>query len=179
MVGCNRTVTSVSSAADNCPNGASRDRTGDLLLANLGGMVVVGVGWPSLTLQRSFVRSMMLFGGGCFRYVLSPCFVPRTCRRTRLLCIASVLNVLWTRTGRGRRLVLLRYRCSRASICALVRRMATRIPLWPIERFVWTTHALLRLDERCMSQSDVENAIRDGHGGSQINEGQADWLIEA
>ena len=48
----------------------------------------------------------------------------------------------------------------------------------PIERFVWTTHAPLRLDERCLSQSDVENAIRDGHGVSQINDGQADWLIE-
>jgi hypothetical protein len=31
-----------------CPNGASRDRTGDLLLANLAGTVVVGVGWASL-----------------------------------------------------------------------------------------------------------------------------------
>ena len=65
-------------------NGASRDRTGDLLLANLAGRMVVGVGWASLALRRSFVRSMMLFGSGCFRSVLRPCFVPRTCRRARL-----------------------------------------------------------------------------------------------
>jgi hypothetical protein len=53
-----------------------------------------------------------------------------------------------------------------------------RMPLVPIERFVWTTHAMLRLDQRHLSQSDVENAIREGHGGRQTNDGQADWLIE-
>jgi hypothetical protein len=37
---------------------------------------------------------------------------------------------------------------------------------------------VLRLDERCLSQSDVENAIRGRHGERQINDGQADWLIE-
>jgi hypothetical protein len=36
---------------------------------------------------------------------------------------------------------------------------------------------VLRLDERHLSRSDVENAIREGHG-RQINDGQADWLIE-
>jgi hypothetical protein len=37
---------------------------------------------------------------------------------------------------------------------------------------------VLRLDERHLSQSDVENAIREGHGERQINDGRADWLIE-
>jgi hypothetical protein len=47
-----------------------------------------------------------------------------------------------------------------------------------VERFVWTDHALLRLDERHLTQSDVEQAIREGHRGRQVNDGQADWLIE-
>jgi hypothetical protein len=47
-----------------------------------------------------------------------------------------------------------------------------------IERFAWTSHALLRLDQRHLLQSDVEQAIRDGHGGRQVNDGRADWLIE-
>jgi hypothetical protein len=47
-----------------------------------------------------------------------------------------------------------------------------------IERFVWTSHALLRLDERRLTRSDIEQAIRDGHGGREVNEGEADWLIE-
>ena len=37
---------------------------------------------------------------------------------------------------------------------------------------------MLRPDERHLSQSDVENAIREGRGRRQINDGQADWLIE-
>jgi hypothetical protein len=47
-----------------------------------------------------------------------------------------------------------------------------------IERFIWTAHALLRLDERHLARSDVEQAIREGHGGRRVNEGEADWLIE-
>lgn len=48
-----------------------------------------------------------------------------------------------------------------------------------IERFVWTSHAILRLDQRLLTQSDVEQAIRGVHGGRQANDdGQADWLIE-
>jgi hypothetical protein len=47
-----------------------------------------------------------------------------------------------------------------------------------IERFVWSSHAILRLDQRHLTQSDVEQAIRDGHRGRQVNDGQADWLIE-
>jgi hypothetical protein len=47
-----------------------------------------------------------------------------------------------------------------------------------IERFIWTDHALLRLERRGLTRDDVEQAIRGGHGGRQINEGQADWLID-
>jgi len=47
-----------------------------------------------------------------------------------------------------------------------------------IEHFVWTDHAVLRLDERRLTQSDVEQAIREGHRGRRVNEGEADWLIE-
>ncbi len=47
-----------------------------------------------------------------------------------------------------------------------------------IERFVWSSHAILRLDQRHLTQSDVEQAIRDGHRGRQVNDGQADWLIQ-
>ena len=46
-----------------------------------------------------------------------------------------------------------------------------------IERFIWSFHAILRLDQRHLSQSDVERAILDGHRGRQVNDGQADWLI--
>jgi hypothetical protein len=46
-----------------------------------------------------------------------------------------------------------------------------------IERFLWTAHALLRLDQRQLSRSDVEQAIRDNHGERLANDGQADWLI--
>jgi hypothetical protein len=47
-----------------------------------------------------------------------------------------------------------------------------------IDRFVWSSHAILRLDQRHLTQSDVEQAIRSGHRGRQVNDGQADWLIE-
>lgn len=37
---------------------------------------------------------------------------------------------------------------------------------------------MLRLDQRHLTRSDVEQAIRDGHRGRQVNDGQADWLVE-
>ncbi len=46
-----------------------------------------------------------------------------------------------------------------------------------IEQFLWTAHALLRLDQRRLPRSDVEQAIRDNHGERLANDGQADWLI--
>jgi hypothetical protein len=46
-----------------------------------------------------------------------------------------------------------------------------------IEHFLWTAHALLRLDQRRLPRSDVEQAIRDNHGERLANDGEADWLI--
>lgn len=47
-----------------------------------------------------------------------------------------------------------------------------------IERFVWTSHALLRLHQRQLTRSDVEGALGHGHGVRQVNDGgQADWLV--
>lgn len=48
-----------------------------------------------------------------------------------------------------------------------------------IERFVWTEHAEMRLRQRWLDASDVQDAIRDGHGGRRVNYGRADWLISA
>jgi Domain of unknown function (DUF4258) len=48
-----------------------------------------------------------------------------------------------------------------------------------IERFLWTDHADERLDERHLTRADVEQAIRDGHDGREVNDGQADWLLTA
>jgi hypothetical protein len=48
-----------------------------------------------------------------------------------------------------------------------------------IERFLWTEHAEGRLDERRLTRTEVEQAIREGHDARQINDGQADWLITA
>jgi len=47
----------------------------------------------------------------------------------------------------------------------------------PIERFIWTTHAEKRRTERLLDRSELERAIRDGHGERQINRGEADWRI--
>jgi hypothetical protein len=48
-----------------------------------------------------------------------------------------------------------------------------------IERFLWTEHALGRLDERHLTRADIEQAIRDGHDRREVNHGQADWLLAA
>jgi Domain of unknown function (DUF4258) len=47
----------------------------------------------------------------------------------------------------------------------------------PIERFLWTEHAGLRLDERRLTASEVEQAIHDGHVDRQVNDGRAEWLV--
>ncbi|MGH2903515.1 MAG: hypothetical protein ACRDK7_08040 [Solirubrobacteraceae bacterium] len=47
----------------------------------------------------------------------------------------------------------------------------------PIERFIWTTHAEDRLDDRHLTRGEVERAIRDGHSRRQLNYGEADWLL--
>lgn len=46
-----------------------------------------------------------------------------------------------------------------------------------IERFVWTEHAELRLGERGLTRSEVEDAIRDGHPVRAVNRGDADWRV--
>jgi hypothetical protein len=50
----------------------------------------------------------------------------------------------------------------------------------PIERFIWTTHAEKRRTERLLDHSELERAIRDGHGDRQkigIPPTPADWRI--
>jgi hypothetical protein len=49
----------------------------------------------------------------------------------------------------------------------------------PVETFIWTNHALLRLAQRRLDRSDVEEAIRANHGERKANDGQADWLVQA
>ncbi len=46
-----------------------------------------------------------------------------------------------------------------------------------IKRFVWTEHALLRLDQRHLTRIDVERTIREGHGERVANDGRAAWLL--
>lgn len=46
-----------------------------------------------------------------------------------------------------------------------------------IESFVWTDHALQRLQERGLTQFEVEEAIREGHEGRKANDDGAEWLI--
>lgn len=46
-----------------------------------------------------------------------------------------------------------------------------------VEHFVWTAHALLRLDQRQLSRDEVERAIREGHDAREVNDGRAQWLV--
>jgi hypothetical protein len=46
-----------------------------------------------------------------------------------------------------------------------------------IERFVWTEHAEIRLRERRLEASGIEEAIKDGHADRQVNDGRAEWLV--
>jgi hypothetical protein len=48
-----------------------------------------------------------------------------------------------------------------------------------VERFLWTDHALQRLEERGLTRFEVEDVIRDGHEARAPNEDGADWLITA
>jgi hypothetical protein len=45
-----------------------------------------------------------------------------------------------------------------------------------IDRFVWTEHAEIRLRERRLDASEVEEAIRAGHADREANDGRAEWL---
>jgi hypothetical protein len=46
-----------------------------------------------------------------------------------------------------------------------------------IERFVWTDHARMRLGERRLDASEIEQAIRDRHDERKVNDGRAEWLV--
>lgn len=46
-----------------------------------------------------------------------------------------------------------------------------------IERFIWTDHAELRLGERGLTRSEVEEAVREGHPIREVNQGDADWRV--
>jgi len=48
-----------------------------------------------------------------------------------------------------------------------------------IEQFVWTDHALQRLQERGLTRFEVEEAIREGHDGRRPNEDGAEWMSAA
>lgn len=48
-----------------------------------------------------------------------------------------------------------------------------------IETFIWTDHALLRLSQRRLERSDVEETIRANHDERKANDGQADWSVRA
>ena len=46
-----------------------------------------------------------------------------------------------------------------------------------IERFFWTEHAEMRLRQRRLDPSDVEQAIKDRHSDREVNDGRAEWLV--
>jgi hypothetical protein len=46
-----------------------------------------------------------------------------------------------------------------------------------IERFVWTLHAQLRLQQRRLDRNEVEQAIHKGHDAREVNDGRAQWLV--
>jgi hypothetical protein len=46
-----------------------------------------------------------------------------------------------------------------------------------IERFAWTEHACMRLAQRELDASQVEQAIRKGHAEREVNDGRAEWLV--
>jgi hypothetical protein len=45
------------------------------------------------------------------------------------------------------------------------------------ERFVWTDHARLRLGQRRLDATEVEQAIRSGHADREENDGRAGWQV--
>jgi uncharacterized protein YuzE len=46
-----------------------------------------------------------------------------------------------------------------------------------IDNFVWTGHAEMRLQQRQLDASDVEQAINEGHDTREVNDGRAEWLV--
>ncbi|MGE5335926.1 MAG: DUF4258 domain-containing protein [Nitrososphaerota archaeon] len=46
-----------------------------------------------------------------------------------------------------------------------------------IESFVWTEHARMRVAQRRLDAAEVEQAIDQGHGEREVNDGRAEWLV--
>lgn len=46
-----------------------------------------------------------------------------------------------------------------------------------IERFIWTEHAQMRLHQRRLHASEIEQAIGDRHSEREENDGRAEWLV--
>jgi hypothetical protein len=46
-----------------------------------------------------------------------------------------------------------------------------------IERFVWTEHARMRLAQRRLNATAVEQAISERHADREVNDGRAEWLV--
>lgn len=46
-----------------------------------------------------------------------------------------------------------------------------------IERFIWTEHARMRVDQRRLNAAEIEQAIGEGHAEREVNDGRAEWLI--
>lgn len=46
-----------------------------------------------------------------------------------------------------------------------------------IERFIWTEHARLRVAQRHLDPTEVEQAIKEGHGEREVNDGRAELLV--
>jgi hypothetical protein len=46
-----------------------------------------------------------------------------------------------------------------------------------IDRFVWTEHAQMRLAQRRLDASEVEQAIKARHDERRVNDGRAEWLV--
>jgi len=47
----------------------------------------------------------------------------------------------------------------------------------PIERFVWTAHALQRLNQRGLTRAEVEQAVERQHDTRVQNRGAGDWRV--
>lgn len=46
-----------------------------------------------------------------------------------------------------------------------------------VERFTWTEHARMRIADRGLDATEVEQAIRSGHAEREVNDGRAEWLV--
>jgi hypothetical protein len=62
-------------------DGASRDRTGDLLLAKAVWGSVGGVGRAPMPIEQGFAWSLVIAGGGCFPRLLDLCLISPAKRR--------------------------------------------------------------------------------------------------